>query len=421
MDEKEMYALCFTAFEDFMKRAQSMLITLNDYADEDEARKAARLRLIQNGGGVINFPVSAAKPAIADLQLNNQKIKEIAEQKENELKELLFKLHLPGYLRKMEKRNLIELKINISGKRISFYGKTYDELIKKLENGVKCNFKNIKHRNAKRQTLHSWIDEYIDIYKKPNVAINTLSSIMACVKHIKTVLPDKDMKTFTEIELERALQAIPFERQRIICGQLIKAIFLKAYALKMIPYDPAIGMQKLKHKNKIGAALSADELRDFLKLIQNESNYKNYFLFLLYSGARRNEALNVARSDIDFKNGVVRICGTKTRGSYRYIPLFDDLKRVIENIPDEDEKIFKNLSSQSVTRKFKELCPTHKLHDLRHTFATNCIERGVDLKVVQTWLGHAKISTTADIYTHVTQFTIAKNADKMNDTHDKNE
>lgn len=53
------------------------------------------------------------------------------------------------------------------------------------------------------------------------------------------------------------------------------------------------------------------------------------------------------------------------------------------------------------------------LHALKHTFATRMPEMGEDLKIVQELLGHARISVTADTYTHVSPELKYKAADKM--------
>ena len=54
---------------------------------------------------------------------------------------------------------------------------------------------------------------------------------------------------------------------------------------------------------------------------------------------------------------------------------------------------------------FKRMKKKHglkfRIHDLRQTFATDCLDKGITINTVQRWLGHAKASTTADIQTHV--------------------
>lgn len=52
-------------------------------------------------------------------------------------------------------------------------------------------------------------------------------------------------------------------------------------------------------------------------------------------------------------------------------------------------------------------------HVLRHTFATRCFEAGIEAKVVQNYLGHASISMTLDLYTHVSQKKAKMEMDKL--------
>ena len=71
-----------------------------------------------------------------------------------------------------------------------------------------------------------------------------------------------------------------------------------------------------------------------------------------------------------------------------------------------------NFTKDHVSKEFKSLCPNHKLHDLRHSFATFCIENGISLKVVQKLLGHARLNITAEIYVHALDAFILSEANK---------
>jgi integrase len=59
--------------------------------------------------------------------------------------------------------------------------------------------------------------------------------------------------------------------------------------------------------------------------------------------------------------------------------------------------------------------PHIRLHDLRHTLASMALEAGADLKTVSNALGHSTISTTADVYAHVTDSLMRNAADRIDD------
>ena len=58
-------------------------------------------------------------------------------------------------------------------------------------------------------------------------------------------------------------------------------------------------------------------------------------------------------------------------------------------------------------------CPAIRFHDLRHTFATNALKHGMDVKTLSTVIGHVSSATTLNVYAHVTDEMRQKAADKI--------
>lgn len=123
--------------------------------------------------------------------------------------------------------------------------------------------------------------------------------------------------------------------------------------------------------------------------------------FLAYGGFRKGEAARVFGHHCDFEKGEITVQGDPVTGTknweIRRIPMIPDMRRLLERIRSErDEGDFQTnplMRVQECQGAINTACKklgiarfTH--HDLRHLFATRCIESGVDIPTVSRWLGH---------------------------------
>jgi len=161
----------------------------------------------------------------------------------------------------------------------------------------------------------------------------------------------------------------------------------------------------------------------FLDAIKDNPYYA-YFYTLLYTGARRNEILNLKWDDIDLHGANLRIALTKT-GKGRTIDLPPSCAGVLREYKEKraDERIMlgKVLSKEDPVFAYADGTPflpsgvSHafaklvrqtgvkpiRLHDLRHSHASIMLKKGIHPKVVQERLGHSSIQVTLDIYSDV--------------------
>jgi integrase len=170
--------------------------------------------------------------------------------------------------------------------------------------------------------------------------------------------------------------------------------------------NPASVVPKLKVRQRV---LKLPEQRQFLHMVQAIRSAGGRFSkgcadlteFLAYSGCRKGEAARVHGHDCDFKKGEIAVHGDPATGTknweIRRVPMIPDMLRLLERIRSErreDEWLNATVMEvrecqkaiDSACKKLGLSRITH--HDLRHLFATRCIESGVDIPTVSRWLGH---------------------------------
>ena len=123
--------------------------------------------------------------------------------------------------------------------------------------------------------------------------------------------------------------------------------------------------------------------------------------FFSYVGARLSEAAKIYGRDCSFLKSEIIIRGDPITGTknweIRRVPMIPEMRKLLERLKAErGEKEFLDnpvLKVRKFNRSLKNACKKlglHHLthHDLRHLFATRCIESGVDIPTVAKWLGH---------------------------------
>lgn len=270
---------------------------------------------------------------------------------------------------------------------------------------------------TKIKTFGEWLTEWFEVYKKPTLQPNSVRNIEQIIRlHTPEWLKQKPIIQITAFDIDKALSLTPVGRTRVYTRQVWHSAFLKAYRLGFVVRNVMELVEPVRYKKQRGKALTITEQRQLLNQLQGK-RIEWIMLFYLHTGVRRCEALTLQWQDIDHNENLILIRGTKTADSFRHILLTEPIKLILEQQRKQNERdkhykgrghlhkapesIVFPFSAEQVSRAFKAVCPSHHLHDLRHTFITRCAECGVNVNVCQQLVGHSTANMTLNVYTHV--------------------
>lgn len=310
--------------------------------------------------------------------------------------------------------------------------------------------------HEKRLKLSELIEMWYKVYQ-PTVKESTFATTKRIVnEHVVKELGNIYLDKLSVIQCQKAVD----KWFRDAPGTYKKYIFYTSdaieYAIKLeiIDKKPMKNVVRPKVKNvhkEFTNFYSKEELQRFLQYAKsyNQKAY-TFFRLLAYTGLRRGEALALKWSDIDFKENVVSVKRTLTKGlgnkvivqtpktssSYRKVAIDRNTASVLKEWKQEQRKqqIVININQdQVVFNRGKESIPLSDgcivnwnniiskqaklkritIHGFRHTNASLLFEAGVSMKDVQTRLGHKSVKTTMDIYTHVSKQHQNKAVEKL--------
>ncbi|MDR0904883.1 MAG: site-specific integrase [Oscillospiraceae bacterium] len=301
--------------------------------------------------------------------------------------------------------------------------------------------------------FQSFADKWLAEYAEPQLKLKTCDGYKKQLKRINCAIGHIRLRELKTGHLNSFYVALQEDGLNCHTGgklaastvrvyhRCISSILSKAVKWGYIPFNPAANAELPKAETKEAPHLDEWEARRLLELLHNEPiSFRAMISFDLLSGLRRGELLGLRWCDVDFDTETIRIVQAssyasgygvyadtpKNKTSRRPLKLSHSAFLILteyrvwqdeqhekygENWKDCDGRVFTGddgapIQPDSLTKRFSVFAersglPKIHLHTLRHTYASLMIASGTPLVVVSKRLGHAQVSTTANIYAHV--------------------
>jgi integrase len=349
-------------------------------------------------------------------------------------------------------------------RRLCLYGRTRQEVANQLARAL-SDVSRGSFVAPHKLMVGEWLDVWLRDYKQPSIRPVTLDSYARMIRvHLKPALGEIPLQALRSDQVQRfyknkreaGLSARTVRYLHTILHGALKQAMKNQLVVRNVSEATTLPGDKTRmmHPFILG------QVQQFLDAVREDRLFAAFFLEV-GTGLRRGELLGLRWRDVNLEAGVVHVRQTlvrvgnhdapasdrktrlifqepKTEQSRRTIPIpaaiIDQLKRhkarqaqekfLMGEAYEDHGLVFCQANGQPIdprnfTRHFERLLqraelPHIRFHDTRHTFATLMLELGEAPKVVQSMLGHTKISTTLDIYSHVSLDLERQAAAKLN-------
>ncbi len=350
----------------------------------------------------------------------------------------------------------ITIKVNGKSKQISLFNKDkrilVQEMIKAKQEGI-----DNKYVEKDKITLEEWLKKWIRIHKKPFVKPRTLQGYIEKIKaNIIPYLGNYPMQSLDRLILQEYFSDLTTGNQKKSIKKYspktikeIKSILNMAFADaeidKIVKFNPIPTIRTPKvQKKKKKPTISPAEQQELMQIMLSEENGLCY-IFIMNTGVRPGESAGMKWKHYNYENSIVKVRDNygkvtyydddfekiestleekelKTPSSYRTIPLQRWLNEIMyvymlyvmkqkgytEKGQLNDEYIFVNrlghaLSTDYLWDTLDKILKRHNfkhlsVYELRHLFATRCVDVNIPINQIQQYLGHSLASTTMDYY-----------------------
>ena len=213
---------------------------------------------------------------------------------------------------------------------------------------------------------------------------------------------------------------------------VVRTFYRYLVEIKAIAANPFSGIKNPKVIKKLPNFLNHSESESLLEMDKEKNIFdiRNDFIieFLYATGLRVSELCNIKMKDISFSEKKIKVMGKGSKERIVFYKAIDDKlwndylcvrDKFLNGTPSD--YLLVSITGKLTTRSVEKIVKNYALkknikskvtpHTLRHTFATDLLNEGADIRSVGELLGHESLSTT-QIYTHVT-------ADRLKEVYNK--
>lgn len=328
------------------------------------------------------------------------------------------------FLTKIKRSQFYQVVYELNGKRKTISTKTSDkeEATKFLNSFIPGNPEK-QITNSPLLKLSEFKEEYINYAKlrfsKSYVERSIEPAFKFLIEYAGDIpLKQLDLKTIDNFIIAKYNKS---KSAAALYYRTLKSAFSKAVVWNYLEDNPIKKIKAPKVPKSNPVFISENELNLILEKTQDEQ-LKNIFKVAFFTGMRLAEILNMRSYWIDTQQNIISLKNsndftTKSKKE-RIIPIHPRITSIVikQNSNSDDfifnRKINSKYNEDYVSKQFKKALRAAKLndqihfHSLRHSFASNLVQKGVNLYVVKELLGHEDIKTT-QIYSHLTQSSLS--------------
>ena len=288
--------------------------------------------------------------------------------------------------------------------------------------------------------LLEFVDVWLETFKKNTVKAASYERLKVSRKSLEQYeIAKKPIGEITFFDIQRYVNDL-VQNGYSMSGvkkqlRIVTAPLKQAAAIRLIKADPSIGVRlpaetNVQKQKKNIEAYTEKEQKKIYELVRTSLTNVGYLgvIFMIETGLRSGELLALKWKDIEMEKSKMHVHATivfpmnnkkafyqdspKSRASNRLVPLTAKAMAVLKILKEqrETEWVFEQdktrYSYKQLMYQTKKLCREAKVtyygeHAFRHTFATNCFYKGINVKILSRLMGHSSVQVTYNTYIHL--------------------